>query len=117
MKLVTSAVLGMCYIMLSSTLTANMCQGCMSIAPDPVQIAKESAIIVWNPKTHVEHFMRTASFETSSKDFGFIVPTPSVPKITTANIKAMSFLEDLFVPRTHSHGRTAGIDQSSVVVL
>jgi hypothetical protein len=30
-----------------------------------VRIASESAIIIWDPATHIEHFIRTASFDPS----------------------------------------------------
>src|SRR5580692_3138180 len=47
-----------------------------------VSIADETAIIVWDAATKTEHFIRRASFQTASKDFGFIVPTPSKPMLT-----------------------------------
>lgn len=53
-------------------------------APPPgaqVQIAEESAIIVWDEPQKREHFIRRASFRTTAKDFGFLVPTPSKPEL------------------------------------
>ncbi|MEZ0374547.1 MAG: DUF2330 domain-containing protein [Candidatus Sericytochromatia bacterium] len=41
----------------------------------------EEAVIVWNPATKVEHFIRRAQFATEDKDIGFLVPTPSVPQL------------------------------------
>lgn len=43
-------------------------------------VSAERAIIVYDPATKTEHFIRSATFHTKgSSDFGFIVPTPSVP--------------------------------------
>lgn len=51
-----------------------------------VTIADESAIIIWNSKTKTEHFIRNAVFDTSEKDFGFLVPTPSVPTLAEMEV-------------------------------
>ncbi len=56
--------------------------GC-AVAPhrgEYVEIASETAAIFWDPKTKTEHFIRAASFTTSSADFGFLVPTPTLPE-------------------------------------
>jgi hypothetical protein len=46
-----------------------------------VEIAAERALVVWDPVRRIEHFVRAAAFETASRDFGFLVPTPSVPTL------------------------------------
>lgn len=54
-------------------------------APHPgesVRITDEAALIVWEPKTKTEHFIRTAAFATSAADFGFLVPTPTKPELS-----------------------------------
>jgi hypothetical protein len=51
---------------------------------ETVQVQSEDALIVWDSRTKTEHFIRRASFQTASKDFGFLVPTPSAPKLTEA---------------------------------
>jgi Uncharacterized protein conserved in bacteria (DUF2330) len=38
-------------------------------------------MIVWDAKSKTEHFVRQANFETNAKDFGFLVPTPTVPEL------------------------------------
>jgi len=63
--------------------TANAC------APAPrsnevVQVQYEDALIVWDARTKTEHFIRRADFQTAAKDFGFLVPTPTVPKLGEA---------------------------------
>src|ERR1019366_3826961 len=59
-------------------------EGCAAIRrsdrpDDYIRIAEESAIIVWDPVKKIEHFIRRATFDTKSPDFGFLVPTPAVP--------------------------------------
>lgn len=66
-------------------LTAALTHACC-IASDgtKVSLVQERALIIWDAKKGVEHFVRQASFDTLAKDFGFIVPTPSVPTLALA---------------------------------
>lgn len=48
---------------------------------DSVGISTESALIVWDPATSTEHFIRSAQFVTDAEDFGFLVPTPTPPEL------------------------------------
>src|SRR4051794_39286311 len=61
----------------------------------PVAIASESAIIVWDEKSHTQHFIRRASFATQAKDFGFLVPTPTRPTLAEADDAAFEELAKL----------------------
>jgi hypothetical protein len=75
----------------------------LACAPAPrmgeaVDIAEESAIIIWDAAAKTQHFIRRATFETRSKDFGFLVPTPTVPELKEANDDAFSLLERLTAP-------------------
>ncbi len=58
-------------------------QACAAAYPRDgrVSIAAEEAAIVWDEASKTEHFIRRASFETGAKDFGFLVPTPTVPQL------------------------------------
>ncbi len=59
-------------------------QGCASVPRingPSISIAEESAIIVWDPVKKVQHFIRRAAFDTKSPDFGFLVPTPTMPEL------------------------------------
>jgi hypothetical protein len=71
-------------------------------APRPgefVQIADQSILVAWNAKTKVEHFVRRARFEgASSKDFGFLVPTPSKPELAESDDAVFERLMDLTKP-------------------
>jgi hypothetical protein len=74
---------------------------------ESVRILDESAIIVWNPETHTEHFIRRASFNASGSDFGFLVPTPSQPNLAEVDNHAFDYIGSLIKPRTvvnESHG-------------
>ena len=37
-----------------------------------VLIAEEEALIVWNPATKTEHFIRRAAFRSTARKFGFL---------------------------------------------
>jgi hypothetical protein len=88
--------------LIGSALPARVARAC---APAPrlresVRILDESAIIVWNPDTHTEHFIRRASFNATGSDFGFLVPTPSQPSLAEVDNHAFDYVEDLMRPRT-----------------
>lgn len=54
-------------------------------AGDEIAIVEESALIIWDPATTTEHFIRRATFRGKGRDFGFLVPTPSVPELAEAD--------------------------------
>jgi hypothetical protein len=64
-----------------------------------VSIASESALIVFDAKAKVQHFLRTANFDTSSSEFGFFVPTPTQPELTEASAEVFGELAKLTAPR------------------
>jgi hypothetical protein len=75
-------------------------RGC-AVAPardQTVQIADESAIILWDAATKTEHFIRRASFQTKAKDFGFLVPTPTKPTLAESSDEAFKTLAKLTEP-------------------
>jgi hypothetical protein len=61
-------------------------------AGDEIAIVEESALIVWDPATTTEHFIRRATFHGKGRDFGFLVPTPSVPTLAEADDDIFSTL-------------------------
>lgn len=70
--------------LLASTASSREALAC---APAPragerVDVVEESALIIWEPATKTQHFIRRATFQGRARDFGFIVPTPSVPTLT-----------------------------------
>jgi hypothetical protein len=81
--------------------------GC-AVAPhhgDSVQIADESAVIIWDAALETEHFIRRASFTGKGKDFGFLVPTPEKPELAEAGDEAFATLADLTKPRVVTQPR------------
>ncbi len=66
---------------------ADEAAGC-GVAPhhgERVDVSDEAAYIVWDEKTKTEHFIRRATFNSTSADFGFLVPTPTQPELEVAN--------------------------------
>lgn len=82
--------------------------GCVTVSGSRyrVQVATESAVIVWNASTHTEHFIRRATFHTSSPDFGYLVPTPSVPAFAEAGDKLFAQLEEAMQPERREEVQT-----------
>ena len=61
---------------------------------DAIQIVEESAVIVWEPSTKTEHFIRRATFKGEGRDFGFLVPTPSEPALAEVDDEIFDDLEE-----------------------
>lgn len=75
---------------------ASLVLACAIAPPEAerVTLQAEDALIVWDAKTGTEHFIRRAAFETASKDFGFLVPTPSRPVLAEADDAVFARLDD-----------------------
>ncbi len=75
--------------------------GCAAAPPlgSTVQIADESAIILWDATSKTEHFIRRASFNSSAHDFGFLVPTPTQPELAEAGDDAFNTLAGITAPK------------------
>lgn len=71
---------------------------CASLGNEPVRIAREAAIIVWDEQNHRQHFIRRASFETKSQNVGFLVPTPSIPELAEADDNAFAQMGEIMKP-------------------
>lgn len=91
------------------------CSACETIAVDPVRTTDESALIVWNSKTHLEQFVRHATFESKAKNFGFLVPTPSRPTLGAADDALFESLEQELEPKTVVKTRR-GVDWTPLLV-
>jgi Uncharacterized protein conserved in bacteria (DUF2330) len=67
-----------------------------------ISIAEESAIIVWDPVKKMQHFIRRAAFDTKSPDFGFLVPTPTIPELPLKEVGDNIFraMDKWILPRT-----------------
>jgi hypothetical protein len=82
-------------------LLAAVSLACAPVPPpgEVVSTTSESAIIVWDAASKTEHFIRRASFRTKAKDFGFLVPTPTVPELAEADEGAFWILARATAPR------------------
>lgn len=80
-------------VILASTEPSGAC--CLASDGTPVWLTNEQVIIVWDAKNHLEHFIRQADFKTEAKDFGFIVPTPTLPNFGVVNPAAFGQLVSL----------------------
>jgi hypothetical protein len=79
---------------------ANVAHACAAAPPRGahVEIADESAIIIWDAANHRQHFIRRAVFTTSVEDFGFLVPTPTRPTLADAPDAAFDQLAKITAP-------------------
>jgi hypothetical protein len=82
-------------------------------APPPgvvVEIAEESAIIVWDAAAHREHFIRRASFRSTGADFGFLVPTPDKPELAEVPDRVFDQLEEATKPAVVEQRGLSGVE-------
>ena len=81
---------------------ADGCAAVPRLNGPSISIAEESAIIVWVPAKKVQHFIRRAAFDTKSPDFGFLVPTPTLPKLPLEEVEDGIFhvMDTWMLPKT-----------------
>jgi len=103
---------GLACCVLVAAPSGRLAHACATAPPEnaTVAVAAESAIIVWDEATKTEHFIRRATFESSAKDFGFLVPTPTKPELAEAGDDAFRELEDLIRPQVVTRTEFRGID-------
>ncbi|MEJ7730825.1 MAG: DUF2330 domain-containing protein [Polyangiaceae bacterium] len=77
---------------------ASDAEACATASVDPVAMAAEEALVVWDANAKVEHFVRRASFDTAAKDFGFLVPTPGKPELAEADPGVFGRLAQAIAP-------------------
>ena len=65
-----------------------------------VKIAAQEVLIHWDSQTGIEHFVRRADFDARSlpDDFGFLVPTPTQPKLGEAPDRVFAELRETIKP-------------------
>jgi hypothetical protein len=66
---------------------------------ESVRIVEESAVIIWDAQHKTEHFIRSARFDSKGQSVGFIVPTPSIPKLAEVNENVFGELEWFLQPK------------------
>jgi hypothetical protein len=84
---------------------------CAAVGEDGsrIDITAEAALIVWDEANKTEHFIRRASFEASAYDFGFLVPTPSLPEVEESDDAVFDRLADITKPKIEYRTQTASI--------
>lgn len=102
---------------LASLATAARPASACAPAPPPgvrVHIAEESALIVWDEQHRREHFIRRASFRTTGKDFGFLVPTPDKPELAEVGDEVFHRLEEATRPEIVYDDSLEGVEPTSL---
>lgn len=54
--------------------------------------ADQTVVILWDATKRTQHFIRQASFKSDAADFGFIIPSPSVPELAESGNDAFELL-------------------------
>jgi len=77
-------LLGVVALLALGVFNARTAEACATAPPrgEEVRIAEEEALIVWDPATKTEHFIRRAAFQSTARKFGFLVPTPTTPQLS-----------------------------------
>jgi hypothetical protein len=104
----TRLSLGLLVIAILSLPIPGPSSACAPVMPrgTSAQIATESAIIIWDASKKTQHFIRRAVFDTSLPNLGFLVPTPSVPKLEAADDDAFKILEKATEPKVVTRERS-----------
>lgn len=85
---------------------------CISYGDVAMTLANERAVIIWDQKAKIQHFIRSANFEGKAEDFGFILPTPTQPtEIAVAQDEVFGVLASA-KPRDPSEA-TGGVTRSA----
>ena len=66
----------------------------------------EQVLIVHDPATETEHFVRELVFRDAEEPFGFVVPTPSQPTVAKVDTSPFAALAPHFPPELPDTGRT-----------
>jgi hypothetical protein len=90
--------------------TAPSTPACCPVARSgkPVINADQTVLIIWDPATKTEHFIRKASFKSEADDFGFLVPTPTQPELEESGNEAFPYLLKLTEPEKKKVPRQSG---------
>ena len=108
--------------LVTCVLAVLLCPGDASAcAPAPragerVDVVEESAVIVWDPATKTEHFIRRATFGGEARDFGFLVPTPAVPVLAEVGNDVFDRMQER-TTRPTQHRTEKAIDWTPLLFL
>jgi hypothetical protein len=103
--------LSVCCCVLGSLIIAyfapSVGQGCCPVhrSGRPVVNADQTVILIWDPSTKTEHFIRQASFKSEADDFGFLIPSPNRPELEESANGAFDHLRKLTEPERKKERR------------
>jgi hypothetical protein len=66
--------------------------------------ADQTVIMVWDKKQQTQHFIRKADFKTDANDIGFLVPSPSRPRLEESGDGAFAQLARITAPKVRGGG-------------
>lgn len=76
---------------------------CSLLASQPssrISVADETAVVLWDPNTHTEHLIDRVTFGGQpGAPFGYIIPTPVVPRIESAPDDPTHLLNRVYHPK------------------
>jgi hypothetical protein len=100
------AILGLFLILVVSG--AQACCTAWRAGAAGVKIADQEVLVVWDEEKGVEHFVRRARFESTQapEDFGFLVPTPTQPKLNEVPNEIFEDLREIIEPEVKVEKRT-----------
>jgi len=89
----------------------DIARACCPLAPPGKFIvnADQNVIIVWDAANKVEHFIRQASFTSDTRNIGFIIPTPSQPRLAESSQAAFESLAIWTEPEVQLVKRIFGV--------
>jgi hypothetical protein len=87
-------------VVLGTGLLAAHVLACCPAPPPGKQVvnADQSVIMIWDPNSNTQHFIRQATFRSEADDFGFLVPTPSQPELDESGNETFMYLQQLTAP-------------------
>ena len=97
-----------CFVVVAASPTP----ACCPVGPQgkPVVNADQTVVILWDPVTKIEHFIRQASFKSDAADFAFLIPTPNEPELEESGNEAFPFLAKVTEPEIRKVPRpSAGV--------
>jgi Uncharacterized protein conserved in bacteria (DUF2330) len=103
--------ISVCFSVLGSLILAYAAstpgRGCCPVhrSGQPVVNADQTVILIWDPATKIQHFIRQASFKSEADDFGFLIPSPSRPELEESGNGAFDYLRKLTEPERKKERR------------
>lgn len=99
---------GIVLVALVPTAPTPACCPAPPISGKPVVNADQTVILVWDPATKTQHFIRQASFKSEADDFGFLVPSPTQPELNESGNEAFPKLLKVTEPEKLTMPRPSG---------